>query len=255
MDVQMPEMDGFEATKRIRQWEGNNRHVPIIAMTAHALKGDRERCLQAGMDDYVTKPIKPQALFAILDRWTQTDLSGVMRNAAEAQTCSNEAGPPDELEVPLDIEGALPRFYNDRDFFIEMCRDLLAHMPERINTMKIALDSNDGNTLFRMGHNLKGVAANFNAGPLIRAAQQIEVLGQREDITDARVLVEKIEFETERLRLYCAEQLGINNEEISMPPRKIQPRKKLTSRRAPNCASGRRMNCGGAKRSSARIVR
>ncbi len=70
MDVQMPELDGFEATRRIRAWEVlRKRHIPIIAMTAHALAGDRERCLQSGMDDYISKPLQPRTLFNILDRW------------------------------------------------------------------------------------------------------------------------------------------------------------------------------------------
>ncbi len=70
MDVQMPEMDGFEATQEIREWEKDKGlHVPIIAMTAHAMPGDRERCLEAGMDDYVSKPLEPKVLFNALNRW------------------------------------------------------------------------------------------------------------------------------------------------------------------------------------------
>ncbi len=76
MDVQMPEMDGLEATRQIRAWEQNNgQHIPIIAMTAHALPRDRERCLESGMDDYITKPLEPRVLLNVLDRWTQNSLS------------------------------------------------------------------------------------------------------------------------------------------------------------------------------------
>jgi two-component system sensor histidine kinase/response regulator len=71
MDVQMPEMDGFEATRRIRQSEAKDKHTPIIAMTAHAMKGDRERCLESGMDDYLSKPLDPQKIFAMIEFWTQ----------------------------------------------------------------------------------------------------------------------------------------------------------------------------------------
>ena len=74
MDVQMPEMDGLEATRRIRQSEADDRHTPIIAMTAHAMKGDRERCLEAGMDDYLSKPLEPQKLFTVIEFWTQERL-------------------------------------------------------------------------------------------------------------------------------------------------------------------------------------
>ena len=91
MDVQMPELDGTDATIRIRQWEGHRRHIPIIAMTAEALKGDRERCLAAGMDDYVSKPITPQALFKALDRWAQPDNSPRVKESPEVQDYS---GPP-----------------------------------------------------------------------------------------------------------------------------------------------------------------
>jgi CheY-like chemotaxis protein len=71
MDVQMPEMDGYDATRAILKWEGKGRHIPIIAMTAAAMQGDRELCLAAGMDDYVSKPIQPELLFATVSRWLE----------------------------------------------------------------------------------------------------------------------------------------------------------------------------------------
>jgi CheY-like chemotaxis protein len=243
MDVQMPEMDGFEATRQVRQWEGSARHVPIIAMTAEALKGDRERCLEAGMDDYVSKPIVSQALFSVLDRWTQPDNSPGARtesqdvqdysgnpdafaaqpNVAEEDGLFGEANPEPtpaktappavltELadQVPMDIEAALPRFYNDRGFLIEMCRDLIGHMPLRLQEIDKALKSKDANGLFRQAHNLKGVAANFNAGPVTRIAAEIEALGKTEDLTYAPELVKQLELEAERLRVFCQEQFGI----------------------------------------------
>ncbi|MCG2786232.1 MAG: PAS domain S-box protein [Anaerolineae bacterium] len=245
MDVQMPEMDGFEATRRIRQWEsGQNRHIPIIAMTAHALKGDRELCLEAGMDDYVTKPLDPKVLFSAIDRWTQIeeptsaekpidemqDYSGPMEKfAAEVNLDSEEnlfgdpasPRPSDEKaeapapliipsdELPMNLATALPRFYNDRTFFLEMCQDLIVHMPKRMQEIKHALQTNNANDLFRHAHNMKGVSANFSADPLTRVAAEIEAMGKSEDTTNAASLVKQLEVEVERLLQYCETELGI----------------------------------------------
>ena len=103
MDVQMPVMDGFEATRAIRSGEAKvpNRRIPIIAMTAHAMKGDRERCLEAGMDDYISKPIAPQALAEALEKWLEPaqehrPRSPRPRNGRTVRraTCFRPAGPP-----------------------------------------------------------------------------------------------------------------------------------------------------------------
>jgi len=244
MDVQMPEMDGFEATKCIRIWEGTERHIPIIAMTAHALKGDRERCIEVGMDDYVSKPLEPQVLFNVLDRWAKPDSSSHSKEPEEeVQDYSGHSAAfreesdlaledglfgesgvtpvakkkifmpvipaAQDDELPMDINAALPRFSNDRSFLVEMCRDLMEHMPERLKEIKKALKSNNANDLSRQAHNLKGISANFDAGPLSRLAAELETLGAKNDLTNAAGLVEQLEIEAERLRQYCAEQFGI----------------------------------------------
>jgi PAS domain S-box-containing protein len=246
MDVQMPDMDGFEATRRIREWEeGRGQRIPIIAMTAHALKGDRELCLDAGMDDYVTKPLEPKVFFAALERWTQPegqhkeepaggnelqDYSGSVENFAVKGDMDFEDGlfgesatptrvhemtsidRPLEFikeELPLDLEAALPRFFNDRHFFDEMCHDLIAHMPFRVQEINLALKSQNADDLYRLAHNLKGLSANFNAGPVSKLAAQIEALGKSQDITKVDILIKKLELEAERLRQYCADEFGI----------------------------------------------
>jgi len=221
MDVQMPTMDGFEATRRIRDWEtGRNRHVSIIAMTAHAQKRDRELCLEAGMDDYISKPLDSAVLFSKLDHWAQKEklAAGVSFDRTDfLQSIDEKASssvPPFEpefsdAELPINLETALPRFYNDRSFFLEMCRDLVAHMPDRIQAINQALQTNNANDLYRLAHNLKGLAANFSAEPVTRIAAQIEALGKKEDISGAASLVIQLEIETERLLVYCNTELGV----------------------------------------------
>jgi CheY-like chemotaxis protein len=113
MDVQMPEMDGFAATAEIRQAQSDMRNVPIIAMTAHAMKGDRERCLQAGMNDYTSKPINPKELFEKIERWVAIEY--------QAAFTEQEAGHPQGLPgksqdaAPIDMGAAMDRFMGDQE--------------------------------------------------------------------------------------------------------------------------------------------
>jgi len=242
MDVQMPELDGFEATRRIREWEGETRHIPIIAMTAHAMKGDRERCLQAGMDDYVSKPLQPQILLSILDRWAQPKDKANTRpwlpiddadysptpdiyqasplpiaedffgegNASEDQPPLTT--PPfitSVDEAPMSIAAAMPRFNNDRQFFVELCQDFMQHMPGRLQEIDSAVQTGDSITLNRLAHSIKGVSANFNAGPLSSVCADLESQTHQGDMSGAAALVEKIHFEADRLLVYMRAECAI----------------------------------------------
>lgn len=227
MDVQMPGVDGFEATRRIREWEaGTNRHIPIIAMTAHAMKGDREKCIEAGMDDYVSKPIESRILYNVVERWlldstrqeNQTPpeepqflmndpdegLFGEEDSAASLPT--EEPGPAVQTftppEVPLNLDAALVYFGGDRDFMFEMCRDFRDHLHTRIEDIHSAYADEDINRLCRLAHTLKGVALNFNAVFLGELAAHLEHLCQHEDIDQAPILIREIENESVRVRDY-----------------------------------------------------
>ncbi len=241
MDIQMPELDGFEATYQIRLWEETrNRHIPIIAMTAHAMTGDREKCLQAGMDDYISKPLEPKVLFNVLDRWIpgtelitdkvtdfeetqdyssipaltsfaesvfQADegLFGeegvwVADNHKETPTVSKIALSSDTL--PVDLASALYRFGGDRNFMLEMCKEFIEGLPDRLVEFYAAVRAGDANTLGRLGHNLKGVALNFNARPLANLAEHLEGLGKREDLSDAPATIQELENAVRSLQDY-----------------------------------------------------
>ncbi|MBI3738152.1 MAG: response regulator, partial [Chloroflexi bacterium] len=210
MDVQMPELDGFEATQQIRKMEeGQGRHIPIIAMTAHALKGDRERCLEAGMDDYVSKPLEPQFLLSVLERWIQPAEEtepALTFDVPKGESKMDTTSASNRDEKPLDLDSALHRFENDRVFFTEMCGEFMTNLSVRLDELRASLKANDAGALGRLAHNLKGVSANFSAGPLSHLALELEMCGKAEDLSDAPVLLDKLEAEAQRLKEFLAEE-------------------------------------------------
>ena len=236
MDVQMPDMDGFEATGHIRAWEKQHgQHIPIIAMTAHAMQGDRERCLDAGMDDYVTKPLQPKVLFNVLERWTQTsetpkkaeetpqdysstdtslltmeeDLFGETTPATDT---AKEAAPVFQNDLPFDtmpvnFESALVHFDGDRTFMMEMFKEYNDHLPDRVSDIHAALERGDVNALARLAHNLKGVSLNFSADRLAAIALHLEEIGKREDLQPAPPLVAQLDEEVRRVQEFLSDHL------------------------------------------------
>ncbi|HSJ86330.1 MAG TPA: response regulator [Anaerolineales bacterium] len=233
MDVQMPDTDGLEATKQIRKLEETTGlHVPIIAMTAHAMQGDRERCLDAGMDDYVTKPLQPKVLFSALDRWAQVFdfpkevIDDVQDYSSEASTFSVElddglfgeepAAIPHAIKEqmpiiqqistsdtsPINFEEALVHFDGDYEFMGSLLRQYKEQLPARVTELYAAIQENDAYRLTRLAHNLKGVSMNFSADLLVNLALHLEELGKREDLTNAWAVVSQLEIETLRLSEY-----------------------------------------------------
>jgi signal transduction histidine kinase/FixJ family two-component response regulator len=175
MDVQMPEMDGFAATAAIRQLqEANGTHVPILAVTAHAMKGDRERCLAAGMDGHVTKPIRPPVLFAEIDRLTQKHPS---------QT------PPTAMRLGgavLDGVALAELVSGDRDFLRELARLFGEETPGLLAQMGQAIESGDRDLLRRGAHTLKGSAGNLCGLRTAEVALLLEQFAQAGDFVQAR---------------------------------------------------------------------
>ncbi len=180
MDVQMPEMGGFEATGILREREkGTGRHMPVIAMTAHAMKGDRERCLEAGMDDYVSKPVQTAELLRVL--------------APYAATASSE-------QQPFCRETALDGMCGDEQLLTEIIAIFLADAPILLKEARLAIARGDASKLHRTTHTLKGAVSYLGAGPAVEAVQKLETIGASGNLKGALESFHVMEQEVDRLR-------------------------------------------------------
>ena len=195
MDVQMPEMDGFEATAAIRARERTTgKHLPIIALTAHAMQGDRQRCLDAGMDDYVAKPIQPLELFEVIDRLMDD------RRSDAAATASIRPDPPHGASPLIDREGLLARVQGDSATLQTFTRLFLADYPIRLGELEAAIGARDAAGIVAAAHTLKGAVAVFSRGPAYITAAQLEQLGKERNVAAAARLCSTLADELVRLR-------------------------------------------------------
>ncbi len=199
MDVQMPEMDGFETTEQIRRLEAKTgRHTPIVAMTAHAMTGDRERCLAGGMDDYISKPIQPQAIVDAIERLLAD--KPLVSSVVLTPTSPPPPSPRAQTGSLFDREGLLNRLQGDEDLFAEIVALFLEDAPRQIANLKEALMEGDCEKMMRHGHTLKGAAANFGAEPLRNVALQIETAGRNKQIDRLSRLIEQAERDFDDLK-------------------------------------------------------
>jgi signal transduction histidine kinase/DNA-binding response OmpR family regulator len=195
MDVQMPEMDGLEATTAIRQAEtGTGKHTPIVAMTAHAMKGDREKCLSAGMDGYLSKPVRIDELKQILSEIEKTQN---MRQSSE----QNPFRAIGRLELLLDS------VMGDRDLLAEMAELWLADSAKQEKQIRNGLDLGDIIMVQRAAHALKGSIGTFQACAAQDAASQLEMSAKNADLVGARqafeTLLTQIDLVRQDLRQLC----------------------------------------------------
>jgi CheY-like chemotaxis protein len=183
MDVEMPEMGGLEATAAVRAREKiTGRHVPIIAMTAHAMTGDRDRCLAAGMDGYVAKPVQAQELCRMIDEL-------VLPGAAAEKAAG----------ASLDREAALESVGGDEGLLREIIGLFSTQSAQWMADIRDAVERGDAVQLRRVAHKFKGAVGHFGAGPVYGAAQRLETMGLHGDLTGAAAAREELEEQLHRL--------------------------------------------------------
>jgi CheY-like chemotaxis protein len=194
MDVQMPEVNGLEATQAIREKEGGAKHIPIIAMTAHAMKGDKEKCLAAGMDAYISKPINTSELFATLERFTLHSES-----ISDGSTQSAERGHSLVEEDLFDLSKTLETAGGDKEFLKEIVGLFLETLPEYLAHIREAISGNDAHALERAAHSLKGAVGNFGIGRAFAAAYRLEEIAKGKELAEAVDAFAELERTFERL--------------------------------------------------------
>lgn len=200
MDCQMPEMDGFEAVRRIRNGEAGeqNKALIIVALTAHAMKGDRERCLDSGMNDYLAKPVSQQSMASILNNWLKLSLITDKKSTKQDLNASN---------IIFDYDNLLLRFSNDKELIKELLVMFLEEMPEKLNKLKNAVNDLNFGIIEKVSHSIKGNSAHLSAMPLSLVAYEIEKNARLKNINEIKILLKKIISEFKILKNVMEDRL------------------------------------------------
>jgi signal transduction histidine kinase/DNA-binding response OmpR family regulator len=204
MDCQMPEMDGYEATRQIRKLEreqlkGRPAKVHIIALTANALQGDREKCLAAGMDDYVTKPVHANDLKAALDQWRVKTPGEPPVPATVVETAAPRSEPA------IDFERLNDACNNDREQLRELVDLYLTEAERAFVSLEQAIEANSPEQVARLAHKLCGASATCGMKPLADALRELEHLAKEDCFSQLQVQLDKVSAELERVKQQLAD--------------------------------------------------
>ena len=186
MDMQMPEMDGFEATAILREQEkSSGNHQPVVAMTALAMSGDKERCIEAGMDGYLSKPIRPQELDELLDIYL---------------ALKDQGAKPDQpaAESPIDVSQLMDRLDGDRVLLAELVDLSREDFPGNLSAAQLAIHSEDTDSLRLAGHTLKGALSNLSAIKASALAAELEGFGESHTLAGAQATLDRLVHEMSR---------------------------------------------------------
>jgi PAS domain S-box-containing protein len=194
MDCQMPEMDGYEATAQIRRLEGQTKHTIIVAMTANALQGDREKCLAVGMDDYISKPVRSEELAQVLQR-----AFAASTNDKDPVSCvAEEVSPPVDLARLHDAMG---------DELCDILDLFLGQMSENLEKLTAAIEAGNAGDVDLIAHTCAGASANCGMVAVVEPLRDLERMGRENQLEGAVILGAQINKEFERVKLFLNENL------------------------------------------------
>ncbi len=196
MDCQMPEMDGYQATAAIRQREKGKQHIPIVAMTANAMKGDRERCLEIGMDDYISKPVCAEEIGRVLAHWLDLD----KQREASSEAAFEAQADPMNATPSLNLSNLRAATVEDEGFLLDISQEFLRESDRRMPRFRELIAANDPQTLLREAHSLKGACLNFGALRMAAYCAELEEAGQQGNIADAAGIQDALEGELVQVR-------------------------------------------------------